>query len=653
MIRRDITRSEFEAATRSVAQNLSKSGTNIEVVFHGTGAYTNGSTIVLPAGDSLEIMTAKDQGVIAGYVDHEAAHILYTDMHAYDGDDSGYKGNKWFHEFVNACEDMRIEPQMMRNWDGTRANLDDVSRAVNSRTLQDMLDCDPSAFESESEWLPVAVTWEGRKRMGLATDLSDAMLRLLPKSTRDKAIEVMNEVQTLSDGKAGTKEVIELAKKWMGKVEFTKRLKEEEVKREATKGDSDEDGTGPRFESEDKAEEAKAEAKDDDAEVGVESEAAGETEGCESGDEPSEEFDDPSVRSASVKPSELVGTGVMAGYRNVMSEPVFHHRTIGPTMMYELRRYGGAHLSDVSQQDTMNHTRGEMAYQHDLDMMRGNVATMRTKLRRALMAKKDRVWESGHTRGRFDTRRIVPALRGAEDVYTLRREGADIDTAVTLVVDCSGSMSGEKIDLARKTVVAMASALDGTGVSFEVVGFTNLRTAKSKAEIEVIEDAMRGRKAKADSTYGAYDRVHIYEFKRFDEPMRDARRAIGNMSNMWLMENNDADSLLAILPRIKKRHEPRKIMMVLSDGAPYCETYGRDHDCLRDRMKPTLDVIAKAGVDLIGIGIMDGSVRHYYPKWEVVKKASDLSGTVVDNIAKMLLGDKFMADNGRLERAAS
>jgi cobaltochelatase CobT len=631
-----------------MAEQLSKTGTKVEVVFKGDGAYTDGSKIVLPAGDSLEKMTPEQQGVLAGFVDHEAAHILYTDMDAYGGHEKRSAGNPFFHELVNACEDMRIEPQMMRNWAGTRANFEDVSRAVNERTFKAMKHVEDKAdFASEEEWLPVVTTWEGRKRMGINVDLHNQMLDMMTPSVRKLASQLCDRIATMKDGREGTRQVIDLVSEIVEDWDKIKEsVKSDDGDESDDKGDSDGDdgdlGTAGGGEAKEDAEAVKAEREDRDAATATEAETKVKATG--------DKWKDIKVKSSGLASEVVVGPAA-TGYRNVVGEPMFHHRTSPPMMMFEARRHDWDRKVDVSQAKVMNQLSGDTTYQYDMDALRGNVATMRTKLRRALMAKRDRVWDAGYKSGRFDARRIVPALRGAEDVYMRRRSGDDIDTAVQIVVDCSGSMGGEKITLARKTAVALSSALEGTGVTYEIVGFTSLRTAKDEVEKKMIRDHMRMGESSA-TLYGALDRVHIYEFKRFDEPLREAKRAIGNMDDMWLMENNDADSLLAVYPRLKKRHEQRKIMMVLSDGSPCCETYGGTHTILNRQLKKVVSMIEADGVNLIGIGIMTDAPRHFYTKHEVVMDLNSLSGRVIDNISKMLLGERFNADNAKVASAA-
>jgi len=222
MIRRDTRRADFETATRAVAENMSKAGKRIDVVFRGNGAYTDGSTIVLPAGDHTKMMTAEDQAIVAGYTDHEAAHILYTDFEAYSKGHEEAKGNPLLHEMVNAIEDMRIERQMIRQWPGVKDNLAATTKAVNTELLGD-LELAPEApdMNDPREWLPVAVTWEGRVRAGLDPESNGKLLDMLGDDVKAKAKEIVDAIDGLSDGREGTSEVIDLAKRY---VEETLRL---------------------------------------------------------------------------------------------------------------------------------------------------------------------------------------------------------------------------------------------------------------------------------------------------------------------------------------------------------------------------------------------------------------------------------------------
>jgi len=100
----------------------------------------------------------------------------------------------------------------------------------------------------------------------------------------------------------------------------------------------------------------------------------------------------------------------------------------------------------------------------------GNV--MRRKLERAWMSKDNRDWDGGREDGRLDTRRFVGAFNGRQDVFKKREPRAEMDTALTVLIDLSGSMGGSKIRIAEQCAIALAEAVDKTGVAYEVLGFT-------------------------------------------------------------------------------------------------------------------------------------------------------------------------------------
>lgn len=666
MIRRDTIRADFETATRAVAENLSKAGHRIDVVFRGDSAYTDSKTIVLPGGDHTKVMTAEDQAIIAGYTDHEAAHLLYTDFEAYTKGHEESKGNPLLHEMANAIEDMRIEPQMIRNWPGTKDNLTSTTRAVNGELISDLdLSTKPIDMSDAKEWLPVAVTWEGRRRMGLDVESNTELLSRLSDEVLAKAVEIMDAVESLPEGRDGTVEAISLAKRYVDELVRLPK-KGEKAGKERDKGKSTEDKEGAEgkgkgddeAESKGKGKAEKDEGKSDDAKGDQpEAEAEGGDEEASDGEDVGEsEADEDAVgesiktRPVGLKPKALDTLKPAKGSRvDAFTQPVFHHRTMGPLMGYDVRVSSWGAMMDLSQRDELNSPYGDRRFQDDLNLLRGNVATMRAKLRRALMAKKDRVWLSGQTRGRFDTRRLVTALAGAHDIYQVRHDGEDIDTAITIMVDCSASMAGNEITLARQTAVALSSALEGTGVAYEVLGFTNRSTALNDAERDHLRALWPARGKVRVGMHGTLDRVHIYEFKRFDEPLREAKRAIGNIANVLLYENNDADSLYIAWQRIKKRREPRKIIMVLSDGYPSCQVHGTDSTAfLNEALTKMVKRVSDDGVQLIGIGIESSAAKRFYPLSEVVHRVSDLNGRVIDNVAKLLLGTRFAADNAKL-----
>ena len=102
--------------------------------------------------------------------------------------------------------------------------------------------------------------------------------------------------------------------------------------------------------------------------------------------------------------------------------------------------------------------------------------------------------------------------------------------------------------------------------------------------------------------------------------------------------------------RLSQRPEKRKVMIVLSDGSPAAETsFGDGH--LRKHLRSVIANLKDAKCELIGIGILDDSVEAFYDKHVVVSSLEDLAGSAMDQIARVLLGDRFVVDNSKLLEA--
>ena len=103
----------------------------------------------------------------------------------------------------------------------------------------------------------------------------------------------------------------------------------------------------------------------------------------------------------------------------------------------------------------------------------GSANVIRRKIERALLAKLNRGWDQGREIGRLDNKRLVSAFNGRPNVYKQQEPIPEMDTALQLVIDCSGSMSGKKIRLAQEVAIALAEAIDKTQVEYEILGFTS------------------------------------------------------------------------------------------------------------------------------------------------------------------------------------
>jgi cobaltochelatase CobT len=279
--------------------------------------------------------------------------------------------------------------------------------------------------------------------------------------------------------------------------------------------------------------------------------------------------------------------------------------------------------------------------------MTGAPNVIRRKLERALSAKMNRGWEGGREQGKLDTKRLVSAFNGKTDVYKERDPVPEIDTATTILIDCSGSMSGSKIQLANEIAIALAEALERTTVSYEILGFTDRFSGWQR----FYREKVKGRK----ESFSRVEGLLHYVFKDYNESLLRAKPALGGIDcYAERRENVDGEAVQWASRRLLKRHEKRKVMLVLSDGLPAftCSRAGgyEDYDLMgaQRHCRYAVDEAIKSGIDMIGIGIKDSSVKKFYPDHVVVRNLDDLQKTVISKLAKALLGERYEVDNSEL-----
>lgn len=260
---------------------------------------------------------------------------------------------------------------------------------------------------------------------------------------------------------------------------------------------------------------------------------------------------------------------------------------------------------------------------------------MQKDLERAMAAQTRSVWSTGHRSGRLHTAALTRGMFGHDDLFRRREVSRSKDVAVSLVVDCSGSMMGAKIELACESAYALANVLERIGIKSEVIGFT------TKPHSRAMASAMRDEAvALGDSRvrYSRTEALYMPIFKSFGErvtPLVKSRLAeTGAMRAVSCSQNVDGESIIIAARRLAQRREHRKVMIVLSDGRPACSG---DMSILSEHLKHAVRSIEKQGIETVGLGIMDESVRAYYPKHVLVRSVSELPTEVMRQLKKLLI----------------
>lgn len=263
--------------------------------------------------------------------------------------------------------------------------------------------------------------------------------------------------------------------------------------------------------------------------------------------------------------------------------------------------------------------------------LQGLVTRLANRLQRRLMAQQNRSWDFDQEEGLLDAARLARVVisPGHSLSYKVERETDFKDTVVTLLIDNSGSMRGRPISIAAISADILARTLERCGVKTEILGFTT-RAWKGGQSREVwLAD---GRPANP----GRLNDLRHIVYKQADEPWRRARRNLGLMMREGLLkENIDGEALLWAHDRLLRRPEDRRILMVISDGAPVDDSTLSVNQAgyLESHLRKVIDWIEKQSpVQLVAIGI-GHDVTRYYRRAVTIMDVEQLGGTIIEQLA--------------------
>ncbi len=282
-------------------------------------------------------------------------------------------------------------------------------------------------------------------------------------------------------------------------------------------------------------------------------------------------------------------------------------------------------------------TRLRALLDQQLANMESVVARLANRLQRRLLAKQTRAWEFDLEEGLLDAGRLSRVVVDPLHPLSFKREKeTDFrDTVVSLLIDNSGSMRGRPISVAAMSADILARTLERCGVKVEILGFT---TRAWKGGLCRERWVTEGR---AKNPGRLNDLRHIV-FKAADQPWRRARRNLGLMLREGLLkENIDGEALLWAHSRLLARAEQRRILMVISDGAPVDDATlsANPGNYLERHLRQVIDWIEnQSPVELTAIGI-GHDVTRYYRRAVTLIDAEELGGTVMKNLEALFSED--------------
>ena len=263
--------------------------------------------------------------------------------------------------------------------------------------------------------------------------------------------------------------------------------------------------------------------------------------------------------------------------------------------------------------------------------LQGIVTKLANRLQRRLLAQQNRSWDFDQEEGMLDAARLARVVisPGHSLSYKVERDVQFKDTIVTLLIDNSGSMRGRPISIAAISADVLARTLERCGVKTEILGFTTRAWKGGQSR----EAWLSGGKTAHPGRLN--DLRHII-YKKADEPYRRARKNLGLMMREGLLkENIDGEALLWAHARLLARTEDRRILMVISDGAPVDDSTLSVNSAgyLESHLRKVIDWIERQSpVQLVAIGI-GHDVTRYYRRAVTIMDVEQLGGTMIEQLA--------------------
>ena len=278
-----------------------------------------------------------------------------------------------------------------------------------------------------------------------------------------------------------------------------------------------------------------------------------------------------------------------------------------------------------------------------LENMENIISQLANRLQRKLMAQQKRWWEFNLEEGILDSARLSRVIINPEQPlsYKMEIESEFKDTVVCLLIDNSGSMRGRPITVAALSADILARTLERCGVKVEILGFTTRSWKGGKARDEWIKN---GR----PPSPGRLNEIRHIVYKSANEPWRRSRLNLGLMLREGILkENIDGEAIEWAHNRLSQRSEQRKILMVISDGAPVDDsTLSTNAGSYLDKhLRETIKKIEEqTKTELLAIGI-GHDVTRYYKQALTIVEVDQLGGAITNQLAILFDPEKNQHDS--------
>ena len=585
----------------------------IRTTFIGQGAYTNGKTINLPEMDMAASMTPHDQAIARGYHIHEVGHVTDTDF----GLAKAKKPPKHLHGIWNACEDVLVERKACEKYSGSKRSLQATVDSVLGNENKHWSDNpEENAARRETWWteIPYAALQQARKNAGYESDALDAYIEDMPDDLAKEARRFAKEMYATAD----TGESYELAKKISKRVKaLGKELGEEDEpqpkpthKKPNPEGeDGDDEGEG-KGKGQDKP----------DQDEGEEGDGEGEDGDKPDGDKP--DADKPKPKGFSMEDAEdrkadnmqdVFGKyGPKPNTRRVCTQFCAVHDThldLWKSLEQQVQIANvKARVTDiiVGQWRKADKHKDRLAEENlrAREQIGKDVSAYGARLARLLMSQESKRNEGGYSSGRIDRRRLSQLVAGNQNIFARTEDVRTSETRLMLAVDGSSSMRSINT---MSAVHVVNDALGRAGVKYDVTEWGGLSLGGGRDVMGELPWIVTHKHS--HENYRKLQTTLNFQPVGGDTPSYAALMTYANMMSSW--------------------HEPRKILLMLTDG----EQNGNNRE--RDMCSTLVKEMEAIGIEVIGIGI-GIDVSEMFEK-SVLTDFNKLGETLLGSLEKLLI----------------
>ena len=553
-------------------------------------------------------MTAADAAIVRGHADSMALRLSCHDANVHR---RMLPEGQTARAVYDAVEQSRVESIGSRRMDGVASNISAMLEDKFHRgNFQDVRDVADAPIED-------AIAMIVRERLtGIAPPPSArAVVDLWRSHIEEKAGETLDTLTgQIGDQRAFSRVVrdllvkLEMAEQAEGEPEADESENQDEQQSESEEQNQ---GEAEEQASTEKAEASSAEDSSDDIEDGT----------AESEDGPTGEMPEEQEGMDSDDSSESSRPPQSSGRESRITDYKPFTTKFDETISAE----------DLCDAEELTRLRAYLDKQ--ISHLQGVVARLANRLQRRLMAQQNRAWEFDLEEGTLDPARLPRIVIDAQQPLSFKREKDTNfrDTVVTLVIDNSGSMRGRPISVAATCADILARTLERCGVKTEILGFTTRAWKGGQSRelwLQSGKPPMPGR---------LNDLRHII-YKSADSPWRRARKNLGLMMREGLLkENIDGEALDWAHKRLLARPEQRKILMMISDGAPVDDSTlsVNPGNYLEKHLRFIIEEIeTRSPVELIAIGI-GHDVTRYYKRAVTIVDAEELGGAMTEKLAEL------------------